>query len=196
MTFPRILTWPSTGDKRTVQQGGLVASLSTSVIALLSSLLPVHKAANPVDIIIALASYTSEADSWTTQEAYGTATAVLEETSKAARAESLTSFWSIIERILKERIRPLFAKSKNPAITAAGRKNFHPVPLSRFDARVLDDEVKPWKVHEVYATTVFSWVIAQYHVCYYAHLPRTKLLPNERHHSPRTVHILRRTFPL
>ncbi|PLB40560.1 tRNA adenylyltransferase [Aspergillus candidus] len=158
------------GTKRTVEQNRLVADLSTSIIALLSSLLPVHKAANPVDIFIALASYTSEADPWTTEEAYGTATRTLEDACKAARADSLTSFWSIIERILRDRIRPLFAKSKNPAITAAGRKNFHPVPLSRFDASVLDDEVKSWKVREVYATTVFSWVIAQYHSTDRTHL--------------------------
>ena len=72
--------------------------------------------------------------------------------------------WDIITRLLKEKIRPLFTKAKNPAITSEGRKNFHPVPLSRFDGSILDDEMKPWKVRDIYATGVLSWIISQYKV--------------------------------
>lgn len=72
--------------------------------------------------------------------------------------------WNLIARLLKEKIRPLFTKTKNPAITSEGRKNFHPVPLTRFDGSVLDDEMKPWKIKDVYATRVLSWIVSQYKV--------------------------------
>ncbi|KAK9651947.1 hypothetical protein HCH54_001914 [Aspergillus fumigatus] len=87
---------------------------------------------------------------------------ILENFVTIAHSEADSSFWSLIERILKERIKPVFAKTKNPAITAEGRKNFHPVPLPRFDASIIDPATKPWKISAVYATTVLAWVIAQY----------------------------------
>lgn len=73
--------------------------------------------------------------------------------------------WDLIARLLKERIRPLFTKAKNPAITSEGRKNFHPRPLTRFDGSILDDEMKPWKIRDVYATRVLGWIISRYKVC-------------------------------
>ncbi|OKP13357.1 hypothetical protein PENSUB_959 [Penicillium subrubescens] len=78
--------------------------------------------------------------------------------------------WDLIARLLKEKIRPLFTKAKNPAITSEGRKNFHPVPLTRFDGSVLDDEMKPWKVRDVYATRVLEWIISRYKPTDKAHL--------------------------
>lgn len=89
---------------------------------------------------------------------------ILENFVTNAHSEADSSFWSLIERILKERIKPVFAKTKNPAITAEGRKNFHPVPLPRFDASIIDPATKLWKISAVYATTVLAWVIAQYQV--------------------------------
>jgi hypothetical protein len=75
-----------------------------------------------------------------------------------------SSFWDMVESMLKTRIRPVFAKNRNPAITESGRKNFHPVPLPRFDTSILDPETKPWKMNEAYITSVFSWIVNQYKV--------------------------------
>jgi hypothetical protein len=119
-----------------------------------------------MDVITALASFTSEQDSWTTRDAYMKSKRILESFTTNSRDEADSSFWSLVERILKERIKPVFAKTKNPAITAEGRKNFHPVPLPRFDASIIDPATKPWKISDVYATTVLAWVIAQYQVCF------------------------------
>ncbi|KAL4787993.1 hypothetical protein BJX76DRAFT_345261 [Aspergillus varians] len=132
---------------------------AVSIISLLAALIPVNEAEAVQDIIIALASFTSETEPWTTHESYTTSTALLKEF--VERSEP-SSFWRTIESILKTRIRPLFAKTKNPAITESGRKNFHPIPLTRFDLSILDPESKPWRMHDVYITTAFSWIINQY----------------------------------
>ncbi|PWY87530.1 ATP :tRNA-specific tRNA nucleotidyltransferase [Aspergillus heteromorphus CBS 117.55] len=148
----------------------LRSELSLSVIAALDSILPVHQAANVPDILLALASFTSEADPWTTAETGATSAAILDSFTTTARSAPNNSFWTMLESILKEKIRPLFTKTRNPAITAAGRKDFHPVPLPRFDVSILDPEAQPWQAHEVYATTVLSWIVSQYQTSDIAHL--------------------------
>ncbi|KAI9037849.1 Tti2 family protein [Aspergillus affinis] len=140
------------------------SNIAISVIESLAGLLPIHESENTPDIIIALASFASDHDSWALPETHARANALLTThfTSLRSEADLNKTFWATIEDILKQKIRPLFAKTKNPAITASGRKNFHPVPLPRFDASVLDPETKPWKIQDVYATTVLSWIITQY----------------------------------
>ncbi|KAH1346617.1 hypothetical protein KXW91_000934 [Aspergillus fumigatus] len=146
----------------TIRENKLQLELAVSVLVALDSLLRIQKSTHAVDVITALASFTSEQDSWTTQDSYMKTREILENFVTNAHSEADSSFWSLIGRILKERIKPVFAKTKNPAITAEGRKNFHPVPLPRFDASIIDPATKPWKISAVYATTVLAWVIAQY----------------------------------
>ncbi|KAE8375841.1 hypothetical protein BDV26DRAFT_266938 [Aspergillus bertholletiae] len=142
----------------------LRSRIALSVLATLAESLPIFKAESAADIIIALASFSSTEDPWTTQEAFTCATSILNSFASGAttKPELSTAFWSVIEKILKDRIRPLFAKTRNPAITSAGRKDFHPIPLPRFDASLLDPETKPWKIQDIYAPTVLSWIIQQY----------------------------------
>ncbi|KAF7118140.1 hypothetical protein CNMCM5793_007533 [Aspergillus hiratsukae] len=149
-------------DKSAIRENKLQLELAVSVLAALDSLLRIQKSAHATDVITALASFTSEQDSWTTWDTYMKSKRILQIFSTDVRGEADGSFWSLVERILKERIKPVFAKTKNPAITAEGRKNFHPVPLPRFDASIIDPATKPWKISDVYATTVLAWVIAQY----------------------------------
>ncbi|OJZ87769.1 hypothetical protein ASPFODRAFT_60129 [Aspergillus luchuensis CBS 106.47] len=135
--------------------------LAISVIAALDSLFPVYKATDVPNIILALASFTSEADPWTTAESHTASIAILERFRTSPRTPE-ASFWAVLETILKDRIRPLFTRTRNPAITAAGRKDMHPIPLPRFDTSILDPESKPWRSSDIYATTVFAWVLRQY----------------------------------
>lgn len=171
------------------------------MLATLSELLPVSKAENATDIIIALASFSSTEDPWTTQETFTYATTLLNAFTStiATNKESNTTFWSVIEKILKDRIRPLFAKTRNPAITSAGRKNFHPVPLPRFDAGILDPETKPWKIQDIYATAVLSWIIQQYKVrpplLLSPHPPQMILNTTNNNPSPPTKPTLKPIFP-
>ncbi|GKZ19430.1 hypothetical protein AbraIFM66951_011040 [Aspergillus brasiliensis] len=153
---------PSEQKMSLMREDKLRSSLSISVIAALDSLFPVHKAADVEDIILALASFTSEADPWTTDDSRTASTAILEKFRTTTPSTPDASFWPVLENILKDRIRPLFTRTRNPAITAAGRKDMHPIPLPRFDTSILDPESKPWRSSDVYAVTVFSWIIAQY----------------------------------
>ncbi|KAL4883430.1 hypothetical protein BJY04DRAFT_226490 [Aspergillus karnatakaensis] len=135
------------------------STFALSVISLLAGLLPLKDVEPVQDVTIAIASLSSETDPWTTREASTTAITLLSGLVKSLERSSL---WGIIEATLKTRIRPLFAKSKNPSITETGRKNFHPVPPPRFDQSIFDSETKPWRTHAAYITTVFSWVVEQY----------------------------------
>ncbi|KAJ5568157.1 hypothetical protein N7450_010643 [Penicillium hetheringtonii] len=108
-----------------------------------------------LDLIVAMASFTSEKDPWTTKASNDYAEAYL-------NIKCQNDLWLIIERLLKEKIRPLFTKTKNPAITSEGRKNLHPMPRTPFEGGALDDSTKPWKNTHIYAPAVLSWIICQY----------------------------------
>lgn len=105
--------------KGAIEASRLRSSIAVSVLSSLTTVLPIDKAANTPDIVIAWASFTSENDPWTTSASATKATEVLNSYTNV----QTEAFWSVIEQILKERIKPLFAKTRNPAITAAGRKN-------------------------------------------------------------------------
>lgn len=148
--------------KRAQEETRLRGSLAVQLLLMLSAKATVGleddtRVSGSPDVILAMASFTSEEDPWTTEDSLGEASMHLSVTLQEGK-------WPIIERVLKEKLRPLFTKAKNPAITSEGRKNLHPVPPSRFDASVLDDSTKPWKNTDIYATRVLSWVITQYEV--------------------------------
>lgn len=151
-------------EKNVILEEQLRSRIALAVLAKIAGNLPIHEAENVADVVIVLTSFTSKGDPWTTEEAFASATTLLDTfiSATVTDAENKATFWSVIERILKEKIRPLFAKTRNPAITSSGRKNFHPIPLPRFDASVLDSETKPWKNQGIYATTVLSWIIQEY----------------------------------
>ncbi|KAB8239211.1 Tti2 family protein [Aspergillus alliaceus] len=165
----------SDAEKNVILEEQLRSRIALAVLTKIAGNLPIHEAENVADVVIVLASFTSKGDPWTTEEAFASATTLLDTfiSATVTDAENNAPFWSVIERILKERIRPLFAKTRNPAITSSGRKNFHPIPLPRFDASVLDPETKPWKNQGVYATTVLSWIIQEYKA--------RSLLPHHKH---------------
>ncbi|KAL4971477.1 hypothetical protein BDW66DRAFT_165144 [Aspergillus desertorum] len=135
------------------------STLAVFVISRLNALLPFEQSKYMSDVVIALASFSIETDAWNTHEASTASIAMLG--AFVERVEP-SFFWMTVESILKSRVRPLFAKTKNPAITESGRKNFHPIPLPRFDMSILDPETKPWKMHDAYITTVFAWIVSQY----------------------------------
>lgn len=143
-------------------------SLGVSVIRYLNAFLPIQEAENTVDIVTTLASFTSEKDPWTTKWAREQAVATLASYVSARRSENVDALWTVLEEILKSKLKPLFAKTNHPAITPAGRKDFHPIPHPRFDSGMLDPETKPWKFQEVYSTTVLAWIVSQYLV---RHIP-------------------------
>lgn len=65
----------------------------------------------------------------------------------------------VLHALLHERIKPLFARSKNPAVTQQGRKAIDPLPVNATAHSDIDVEAKPWKYRDMYIVTVFRWVL-------------------------------------
>lgn len=65
----------------------------------------------------------------------------------------------VLHALLEERIKPLFARSKNPAVTQQGRKAIDPLPINATAHSDMDVEAKPWKYRDMYIVTVFQWVL-------------------------------------
>ncbi|KAJ5200576.1 hypothetical protein N7491_008620 [Penicillium cf. griseofulvum] len=122
--------------------------------------LPNGKPDNAADILLAGACFANEQNPWATSESYNAASMLMSVWVQDTRRAN--TFWPAIDFILRDRIRPLFAKTKNPAITSAGRKNFHPQALPRFGSIDIDSPAKPWKTSDVYVAAVLSWILSQY----------------------------------
>ncbi|KAJ5102156.1 Protein of unknown function DUF2454 [Penicillium alfredii] len=153
----------TTEDRKAQDEGRLRVQLAITVLILLHKKhggRPDRSVFNSPDLIVAMASFTSEHDPWTNEESRVEASMLRDATILFPTGDP--RFWSLIERVLKEKIRPLFTRTRNPAITSEGRKNFHPVPLTRFYGSSLDAEASPWKTTDVYAPTVLAWIISQY----------------------------------
>ncbi|KAJ5366405.1 hypothetical protein N7541_000346 [Penicillium brevicompactum] len=112
------------------------------------------------DVLLAGACFKNKANPWTTSDSHETASRLIDTWTQTTRQNN--TFWPAIDIILKERIRPLFANTRNPAITSAGRKNFHPQTLPRFGSNGLDESAKPWKTTDVYVASMLSWILSQY----------------------------------
>lgn len=117
-----------------------------------------QKVSTSPEVIMAMVAFSTNEHPWSTDDS-------VDASSMQLSVAGQDGLWSTIEQILKEKIRPLFTKQRNPNITSEGRKNFHPVPLARFDGSTLDDSTRPWKNTDIYATSVLSWIISQYKVC-------------------------------
>lgn len=138
-------------------------TLAISCIKYLNDILPLLEVTNPGNVFTTLLSFTSPYDPWTTSTSVQDAVISLQ---SYMEPETRLKCWHILERVCESKIRPIFVKTKNPAITASARKNLHPLPRPRFDESLLDPETKPWKHKELYATTVLEWILAQYTVSF------------------------------
>lgn len=142
----------------------LKGAVGVCVLKKLDGLVSISELDDPVDVIAALAAYTRPQDPWTTEDSCRIANTVL-----AAYVSTLRSQSGALERllgaVLARFVKPAFSKTKNPAITPAGRKNLHPVPQPRFDATLFDKGSKPWKYRDIYISTVLFWIVDQYRVC-------------------------------
>lgn len=146
--------------KKAQEESRLRSALAVQLILVLNKPLPGlrdRSVASSPDVILAVASFTSKQDPWTTEDS-------LMEAEMHLGMTCQFDPWSIIERVLREKIRPLFTRTKNPTITSEGRKNLHPVPPTRFDGSALDDSTRPWKNTDIYGATVLSWIVSKYTV--------------------------------
>ena len=123
------------------------------LLARLQKLKPPSEDEHVVSILTCLASFTDLNDSWTCSKAKDQAHSLLENHTFYGKLS--TAF----TRLLQERIKPLFAKTNNPAITQQGQRAIDPLPSSATAHSDLDDEAKPWKYRNAYSVTVFQWVL-------------------------------------
>lgn len=145
-------------EKQTLDAGGAAEfrAISLSGIQLLARLQrmkPLSEDEHVVTILTCLASFTNLDDLWTCSEAREHAH-VLSEEYAACKGKS-----TLLTGILQERIKPLFAKQKNPAVTQQGRKAIGPLSSAATACSDLDDEANPWKYRDPYIVTVFQWVL-------------------------------------
>ncbi|KAI1135035.1 hypothetical protein F5Y05DRAFT_190239 [Hypoxylon sp. FL0543] len=107
--------------------------------------------------LLHLTAYTEAADPWATAESSALAQDLLD-TQLQSLGESQTRTF-VVEEILTKFLRPLFSKSRPPAVTASGRKAEYVEP-ARYDSIDRETpETKPWKYTHRYAVTVFAWAV-------------------------------------
>ena len=112
-----------------------------------------------IELFICLASFTDQRDSWTSKEAFNEAKLLLDQYFKVMK-DRPKDFSSLTSRILEEKIKPLFAKSRSKEITEQGRKAISSLP-GPFVPSDLEAMKKPWKFRDVYVVTVFRLVLGQ-----------------------------------
>lgn len=130
--------------------------MSLSGILLLARLRqfePLSEKEHVVTILTCLASFTDLNDPWTCSKAMDHAYSLSEDYAASGNLST------ILTGLLQERIKPLFAKTKNPAITQQGRKAIDPLPIASAAGNDLDGEARPWRYHDAYIVTVFQWVL-------------------------------------
>lgn len=132
----------------------------------LDRLFPIYQLDDQIKlhVIPALATFTSRIDPWTTEPAFNNVSQLLDAFKSQIYDTPDNSLAPLLGDILRTVIKPLFAKTKNTAITAAGRKNEHPIPMPRFDQSVFDEGAKPWRYRDVWAVTVLKWIVGEYRV--------------------------------
>lgn len=131
-------------------------AMSLSGIQLLSrlqSLEPLSKDNSVVTILTCLASFTDLIDPWTCPKARDHAYSLSE---GYAASGNLSS---ILTGLLQQRIKPVFARKKNPAITQQSRKAIDPLPSAATAHNDIDADAKPWKYRDSYCVTVLQWVL-------------------------------------
>lgn len=113
----------------------------------------------PVELLLCLASYSNIADRWTTQASYLEASTKLEEC-LVKMEDKPTRIHALLAKLLHENVKPAFAKSKNSAVTPAGRKAISAL-APKFEASIDEINLKPWKYRQVHIVTVFEWILKQ-----------------------------------
>ncbi len=147
-----------TEERATLTPDGVAKShaMSLSGILLLSRLekvQPLSEDESVVTIFTCLASFTDSSDPWTCPEAREHAYSLSEHYAASAALST------ILTGLLQARVKPLFARTKNPAITQEGRKAIDPLLSAATAHSDLDGETKPWKYRDAYIVTVFQWIL-------------------------------------
>ena len=111
------------------------------------------------ELITCLSSFTHVEDPWTNQASQTEASDLLVHYKRTFTSKTEESL-PLLTKLLTDIVKPAFTKSKNSAITPAGRKAISTLP-PRIEASIDESKLKPWKYDQVYIVTVFDWVLKQ-----------------------------------
>lgn len=135
----------------------IITSIQTNleIISLIDDL-PPTPARNPEDtFLLRLLAYSNARDPWMTSASFSSAKRLLDK-----HTVRLTSPDFLVDRILKETIRPLFSTSRPVTITPAARKALNPQITRRPDEPSdIDPSNKPWKFAWPATMSLFRWAI-------------------------------------
>ena len=123
------------------------------VLSHLRRLIPPLQDSSGTVVLTCLAAFSDEKDPWNSSSAQQEASSLIGDYTRSAHMSV------VLTSILQERIKPLFSRTGNPAITPQGRKAINPRPSNIAMHTDIDAEVKPWKFRDVYIVTVFRWVL-------------------------------------
>ncbi len=104
-------------------------------------------------VLTCLAAFSDKNDPWNSSSAQEEASNLVKDYTRSSRLSAM------LTSILQKRIKPLFSRTGNPAITPQGRKAINPRPNNITMHSDIDAEVKPWKFRDVYIVTVLQWVL-------------------------------------
>lgn len=132
-----------------------MSSVGILLLSHVQKIYPLSPDQSIVGLLTSLVSFSDLNDPWTCTRA-------------REQARSLVEYYvghrelsTLLTQLLQERVKPLFARSKNPAITQQGRKAIDPLPSNATAHSGLDAETKPWKYRDVYIVTVFQWILTR-----------------------------------
>ncbi|KAL9104139.1 MAG: hypothetical protein Q9163_000886 [Psora crenata] len=124
----------------------------------LQSLVPLRKDGEDLAVIwTCIAAFSDPSDPWTSQEAFEEASGLIDRL-RWSLSQGVADFADLLALLLRDRIKPAFAKQKNRKITQQARKAIDPLPTT---SAAIDDEPdsKPWKYRQVYLVTVLGWIL-------------------------------------
>ena len=104
-------------------------------------------------VLTCLAAFSDQNDPWNSSSAQEQASNLIKDYTRSSRLSFMLTI------ILQKRIKALFSRTGNPAITPQGRKAINPRPSHITMHTDIDAEIKPWKFRDVYIVTVFRWVL-------------------------------------
>lgn len=128
------------------------------MLSALQNAKPVQDDDSTLGLVQTLASFTQPSDPWTNESSYNQAKRLLDNVIKGLQNEAQKK--AFLARLLSEKVKPLFAKSKNPDVTDAGRKAISPLPVP-IEHSIDEAILKPWKYQNPYVVTVFEWATKQ-----------------------------------
>lgn len=108
-------------------------------------------------VLTSVVAFTDLNDPWTTEETHEVAFKLIHKMTTShidARMEEL------LGAILRDSVRPAFAKTKNTKLTQQARRAMYPVQSGTVDTSD-DADQKPWKYRILHIPTVFRWVLLQ-----------------------------------